>query len=403
MKLGIDVLLQTPDDLNALRQKRVALLATPASMTKGFLHTVDALHQHRIKLSALFGPQHGMRGEKQDNMMESDDYIDPIYHIPVFSLYGKHRRPTLSMLDTFDILLVDIQDLGTRVYTFLTTVLYLLQDCAQTKKSVWILDRPNPAGRPVEGSLLNINQWTSFVGIAPFPMRHGLTIGEAAQWFIHHSSLSLDLTIIPMEGYNPHEGPGFGWPQYELPWVNPSPNAATLNMARCYPGTVLLEGTHLSEGRGTTRPLEMMGAPHINPIALLNAMQTLAPHWMQGCKLRPCYFQPTFQKHTDQMCAGFQIHVDDEAYQPHVFKPYRLIALALKAIRALYPNEPIWRHFHYEYEQERLAIDIINGGPILREWVDDPDASPSDLERLLTEDETHFIHSRKAWLLYPDG
>jgi uncharacterized protein YbbC (DUF1343 family) len=253
----------------------------------------------------------------------------------------------------------------------------------------------------VEGSLLDIKEWTSFVGAAEFPMRHGLTLGEVAKWFVKNKNLQVDLKVIPMQDYNPNTKPGFGWPLGEIPWVNPSPNAATLSMARCYPGTVLLEGTELSEGRGTTRPLEMIGAPDIQGNNLLQKMESLAPNWMQGCKLRPCYFQPTFHKHIGKICSGFQIHADDKAYQHEIFKPYRLIALALKAIRTLHPSYPIWRDFHYEYEKDRLAIDLINGGPTLREWVDNPSATPNDLEKILVHDEKSWIESRKPFLKYP--
>jgi len=402
MKLGIDVLLNDSELLSQLKNRRLALLANPASMTGHFIHSVDAIKQvSELNLCAAFGPQHGMRGEKQDNMIESDDYIDPVYQIPVFSLYGKIRRPSSRMMDTFDILLFDVQDLGTRIYTFLTTLLYVLEAAAQSGKSIWVLDRPNPVGRPVEGSLLDIKKWTSFVGAAEFPMRHGLTLGEAAKWFVKNKNLQVDLKIVPMQDYNPTIKPGFGWPLGEISWVNPSPNAATLNMARCYPGTVLLEGTELSEGRGTTRPLEMIGAPDIQGNTLLQKMENLAPNWMQGCKLRSCYFQPTFHKHIGKICSGFQIHTDDKAYQDEIFKPYRLIALALKGIRALHPGYPIWRDFHYEYEKERLAIDLINGGSTLREWVDNPNATPNDLEKILAHDERSWVETRKPFLNYP--
>ena len=340
-----------------------------------------------------------MRGEKQDNMIETEDFIDPIYQIPVFSLYGQVRRPTPEMLATFDVILVDLQDVGTRIYTFVTTLLYVLEAAAKTKKSVWILDRPNPAGRPVEGSILKAG-WESFVGAGPLPMRHGLTMAELGMWFKKQFKLDVDLQIVKMQGYQPNEGPGFGWPQGELPWVNPSPNAATLSMVRCFPGTVMLEGTHLSEGRGTTHPLEMVGAPDFSSSLVLKEMHRLAPDWLQGCRLRPSYFQPTFQKHAGRMCEGLQIHVDDQAYQHKKFQPYRLLALLFKALRNLNKDYPIWRDFHYEYETARLAIDLINGGPDLRLWVDDQKALPQDFEALLTPDEKRWREERREFLLY---
>lgn len=400
MKLGIDVLLSEPALRGRLAGKRLALLAHPASMTRDFRHSIDALRScPDLTLTAAFGPQHGMRGEKQDNMVESEDYLDPVHQIPVFSLYGTVRRPTPEMLATFDVLLVDLQDVGTRIYTFLTTLLYVLEAGAQSGKAVWVLDRPNPIGRPVEGSLLRPG-WESFVGAAALPMRHGLTLGEAARWFKAHLKLDVALEIVAMQGYDPAAAPGYGWPLGEYPWVNPSPNAASLSMARAFPGTVMLEGTHLSEGRGTTRPLEVVGAPDLDGALLLKEMERLAPQWMQGCRLRPCYFQPTFHKHVGKMCGGFQIHLDDVAYDHEAFKPYRLMALAFKAIRNLRPGYAIWRDFPYEYETSRLAIDLINGGPFLREWVDDQAAAPGDFEQYQAPDETRWSEERRAFLLY---
>lgn len=400
MQLGIDRLLKDKTLRQPLKGKRVALLAHPASMTHDFEHALDALMAcSDLKLTSAFGPQHGMKGEKQDNMVESEDYRDPVHGIPVFSLYGDVRRPTDAMMDTFDVLLVDVQDVGTRIYTFLTTLLYVLEAGAVAKKSVWVLDRPNPAGRPVEGSLLKPG-FESFVGAGPLPMRHGLTLGEAALWFKSHFKLEVDLNIVAMTSYDPAIAPGFGWPLGELPWVNPSPNAATLSMARCYPGTVLIEGTTLSEGRGTTRPLEIIGAPDLDMQKIFKKMFDTAPKWLHGCKIRPCYFQPTFHKHANQICEGLQIHVDDASYDHNTFRPYRLVALWLKAIRQTYPDYEIWRNFHYEYEKDRLAIDLINGGPALREWVDDTKASIEDFESFLKSDEESWRHDQQKFLLY---
>lgn len=400
MRLGIDRLLSEKKLRSPLNGRRIALLGHPASMTSDFEHSLDALVRCTdLNITSAFGPQHGMRGDKQDNMMESEDYLDPVYHIPVFSLYGSVRRPTPHMLDTFDVLLVDVQDVGTRIYTFLTTLLYVLEAGAQNKKSVWVLDRPNPAGRPIEGSLLNPG-WESFVGAGPLPMRHGLTLGEAALWFKNHFKLDVDLNVISMADYDPHAGPGYGWPLGELPWVNPSPNAACLNMARCYPGTVLLEGTNLSEGRGTTRPLELMGAPDLNMKTILATMQKMAPEWLKGCRLRHCHFEPTFHKHTGKFCDGFHIHVDDRHYQHEVFRPYRLVSLWLKSIRHNHHDYKIWRDFYYEYEKNRLAIDLIDGGTTLRDWVDNPDATPQDFDLVLKKHEAIWESARHPFLLY---
>lgn len=401
MKNGIDVLLEDASLQKKLQGRRVALLAHPASMTKkSFLHSIDALKQLKgLQLVSAFGPQHGMRGEKQDNMVETDDFVDPIHKIPVFSLYGQVRKPTKEMIDTFDVLLVDLQDVGTRIYTFVTTLLYVMEAGAREGKEVWVLDRPNPAGRPVEGSILKPG-WESFVGAGPMPMRHGLTMAELALWYKKHFKLDLTLQIVKMEGYAPDKGPGFGWPIGELPWVNPSPNAATLGMARAFPGTVMLEGTHLSEGRGTTHPLEVMGAPDLDMRAVYAEMLRLAPDWTKGCRARLCFFQPTFHKHAGKMCEAIQLHVDDETYQHEVFQPYRFVTLWFKAIRRLYPSYEIWRDFPYEYETTRLAIDLINGGPGMREWVDDKASQPGDFDKLVKSDERLWLDLRKEFLLY---
>lgn len=400
MQLGLERLLTDPALQAPLRGKRVALLAHPASVTHDLTHAIDALFAAGVTLVAAFGPQHGLRGDKQDNMIESADYYDPRHHIPVFSLYGSVRRPTPAMLDTCDVILTDLQDIGCRIYTFVTTLLYMLEAGAATGKAIWVLDRPNPIGRPIEGLRLRPG-WESFVGSSPLPMRYGLTVGELARWLVQHYRLDVDLQVIPMQGYDPTTAPGYGWPQGELSWVNPSPNAPQLGMTRCFPGTVLLEGTHLSEGRGTTRPLEVVGAPDLDTEALCHTMQRLAPAWLQGCVLRPCMFEPTFHKHVGQLCHGLQIHVDTAAYQHTRFTPFRLLALLFKAIRTVTPDYALWRDFPYEYEVERLAIDLLSGSSLLREWVDNPAATPAALEALLRPDEEAWEHERRPLLLYP--
>jgi uncharacterized protein YbbC (DUF1343 family) len=376
------------------------LLAHPASLTRDLTHSLDALAPHpELRITAAFGPQHGLRGDKQDNMIESADFIDPRRGIPVFSLYGEVRKPTGAMMDSFDTLLVDLQDLGTRVYTFFTTLRYMLEAASARRKAVWVLDRPNPIGRPIEGLRLR-EGWESFVGAGPLPMRHGLTMGELARWLVRRLDLDVELEVVTMSGWEPERGPGYGWPFGDRPWVNPSPNASNPWMARCYPGTVMLEGTTLSEGRGTTRPLELLGAPDIDPSALSERMRSLAPEWMRGCRLRPCWFEPTFHKHAATLCGGLQIHVEGPEYDHASFRPWRLIALGLKALRALFPQREIWRDFAYEYERDRLAIDLINGGDALREWVDDPAAGVADLDRIACPDEAAWREERDAVLLY---
>ena len=399
MKLGIERLLADPALRAPLAGRRVALLAHPASVTRDLTHSLDALAAlGDVKLSAAFGPQHGLRGDKQDNMIETEDYIDPVHEIPVFSLYGEVRRPTGQMMTACDVILIDLQDLGCRIYTFITTLLYILEAAAEHGKSVWVLDRPNPAGRPVEGTTL-IPGWESFVGAGPIPMRHGLTLGELGHWFIDHFKLDVDYRVIAMEGYQPDAAPGFGWPAERL-WINPSPNAPNLNMARCYAGTVMLEGATLSEGRGTTRPLELFGAPDIEARAVIKVMRDLAPEWLKGCALRDISFEPTFHKHVGQLCSGVHIHAEGDAYDHEAFKPWRVQALGFKAIRALFPDYDLWRDFPYEYAFGKLPIDVINGGPGLREWVDDAGAEPGDLDALARPDEAAWEEERRPFLLY---
>ena len=400
MKFGIDRLLEEPALRQALKSRRSALLAHPASVTRHLQHSLDALAAcSDVNLVAAFGPQHGLRGDKQDNMIESPHFTDPIHGIPIFSLYGEARRPTVAMMDSFDVLLIDLQDLGCRIYTFVTTLRYMLEAAAERKKTVWVLDRPNPAGRPVEGLRLR-DGWESFVGAGPLPMRHGLTLGELAKWFLRTLQLDVDCEVVTMNDWQPSNEPGFGWPLGQRTWVNPSPNAPNLSMARCYAGTVMLEGTTLSEGRGTTRPLELFGAPDLRPRELLAKMESLAPQWMRGCRLRDCCFEPTFHKHVGKLCAGIQIHVDDPAYNHNSFQPWRLMALVFKSLRTLRPDYPLWRDFSYEYETERLAIDIIDGSELLRQWVDDPAAVPADLDDLAKSDEASWIEERDSCLLY---
>jgi uncharacterized protein YbbC (DUF1343 family) len=404
MDTGLDRLLRDERRLARLRGARVGLLANPASMTGialGFEHAIDALVARLGRaLTVAFGPQHGMRGDKQYNMEESPTYRDPKYGIPVFSLYGDVRRPTAEMLEHFDVLLFDLQDVGWRGYTWVATLLYVLEACAGTGKAVWVLDRPNPAGRVVEGKKLVPGQ-ESFVGVIPVPQRHGLTLGELARYMVSHFGLDVAVDVVAMEGYRPNEPPGFGWPDDRV-WVNPSPAIANLNAVRCYNGTVLLEGTRLSEGRGTTVPLEVFGAPELQVDALLAHMHASAAEFCGGCYLRPCFFEPFFNKHVKQLCAGVQIHANYPGYDPNQFKPYRLMSAAFKSLRAVQPDFELWHDFHYEYEPPtRRPIDVINGGPSLREWVDDPHAAPADWDRVLRVDEEQWIDERRPFLLYP--
>lgn len=399
VQFGIDRLLADPALLKPLQGQRVALLAHPASVTDDLTHSLDALVAAGVNVAAVFGPQHGVRGDLQDNMMESPDFTDPTYGMPVFSLYGEVRRPSGQSMHTFDVMLVDLQDLGCRIYTYVTTLLYVLEAAAEHGKAVWVLDRPNPAGRPVEGTRLR-EGWESFVGAGPMVMRHGLTMGEMGHWFIRHFGLDVDYRVIEMAGWEP-DGPGFGWPTTRV-WINPSPNAANLNMARAYAGTVMVEGATLSEGRGTTRPLELFGAPDIDAKAVIAEMQRLAPEWLGGCKLRDIWFEPTFHKHMKQLNSGIHIHAEGGWYDHAAFRPWRVQALGFKAIRSLYPDYPMWRgtDFKYEYTDDVLAIDVINGGPDLRLWVDDAGSVAGDLDALAQPDEAAWRDEISDLLLY---
>jgi uncharacterized protein YbbC (DUF1343 family) len=401
-RTGIDQLLADPALRGALRGRRCALVAHPASVTHTLEHSLDVLAAHPdIELTSALGPQHGIRGDKQYNMVESQDFVDSRLGIPVYSLYGTVRRPTPPMLEHCDVVLVDLQDVGCRVFTYEATLRYVLEAASQLGKSVWVLDRPNPVGRPIEGLALRPGQ-ESFVGVAPIPMRHGLTMGELAHYFVRTLRLGVDYRVIAMPDYDPNRAPGYGWPTARS-WVNPSPNAASLNMTRTYPGSVMLEGTLLSEGRGTTRPLELFGAPDIDAWALFSRRRELAPQWLLGCRLRPCWFEPTFYKHQGQLCQGLQVHADGEDYDHARFRPWRLQALAFKALRSLRPDYALWRDFPYEYETTRLAIDVINGSPLLREWVDDAQASCADLDHMAGSDEKQWREERRPYLLYPDS
>jgi len=398
-QLGIERLLNERDLQKKLFEKRVAFLGHPASVTQEVRESIDLLNAlEGIKLVAAFGPQHGMRGEKQDNMIESDDYHDPILKIPVYSLYGKVRRPTPEMLKGWDVLLVDLQDVGCRIYTFLTTLFYIMEALNNSQQELWILDRPNPAGREVEGHTLDM-KFQSFVGAAPVPMRHGLTLGEAALWYRDHKKLKLNLNVVAMNGYQPGDAPGFGWPT-ELSWVNPSPNMPRLSTARAYCGTVLFEGCNLSEGRGTTIPLEIFGAPKFNIPKIMADMKAMAPKWLEGCRLRAGFYEPTFHKFKGELVSAMQIHVDGPYYNPHIFKPYRLCTLFLKAAQRVHPEFDLWRKPPYEYEEKLLPIDILSGHDGLRKWVADSKPATDEWHESLVADEKAWEKERQDYLLY---
>ena len=398
MLLGIDRFIQEKSLRKIVQGKRVALLCHAASVTQNLQSTPEAIMQlSDVKVTCLFSPQHGLHSEKQDNMIESPHHVHPEYGIQVFSLYSEVRKPTRSMLDSFDILIIDLQDIGARVYTFFTTLVYMMEACATTGKEILILDRPNPAGRPLEGLILS-DGWESFVGPTPMVMRHGMTIGELAKWIRKEKGWRFPFDVIPMIGYEP-DGPGLGWPP-GLAWINPSPNAPNVNMVRCYPGMVLFEGTNLSEGRGTTHPFQMIGAPDIDFTKIIRIARDLCPDWFQGCDLRTCYFEPAFDKHAGALCHGLQIHVDNDRYDHYQFKPFRIALALLKAIRLTRPEYDLWREGPFEYEYQRRAIDLLAGSDYIRNWVDSPNSTIREMEEKLIWHEKQWEAIRIPFLWY---
>jgi uncharacterized protein YbbC (DUF1343 family) len=371
-----------------LRSLAVGLVAHPASVVSSLQGSDEALIGAGFEVRALFGPQHGARGEKQDNMVESAHYVDPRWGLPVHSLYGEVRKPTPSMLAGLDALLFDLQDVGVRVYTFVWTMALAMEACAEAGVRFVVLDRPNPIGGSArEGPVLE-HGFESFVGLHPVPLRHGLTCGELAGWLNEERGIGCDLEVVACAGWRRE----MRFEDTGLPWVLPSPNLPTPDSCRVYPGMVLLEGTNLSEGRGTTRPFELFGAPFLEPQRLVERLEgVLGP----GVRIRPCYFQPTFQKHAGVMCGGGQIHVLDE----RVFRPVHTAVAILRAAREVAGDELRWRDPPYEYELEKPPIDILWGHDGLRRDIDagrHPDAILAGTE----EDLAKFSASVAPYLLY---
>jgi uncharacterized protein YbbC (DUF1343 family) len=384
---GIEVLLN--NRRNLLRGARIGIVVHPASVLSDLRHTADALLDCKdIRLSALFGPQHGARGEKQDNMIESEFYRDPDTNLPVHSLYGETRFPTQDMLKDIDVLLCDLQDVGTRVYTFIYTMAYCMEACARWQKPMIVLDRPNPVnGNRVEGNCLS-PEFRSFVGLYPIPMRHGMTIGELALMFNTEFGIHCDLTVVEMEGWRRD----YWYDQTGLPWVQPSPNLPTLDSAIVYPGMVLVEGTCLSEGRGTTRPFELIGAPFIQSRHFAEHLNAID---LPGVRFRPANFEPTFQKWAGEMCGGVQMHVRDR----ESFEPYLTGIAVISAARALYPEFFKWRNPPYEYEAEKMPIEILCGGSDIIRMLQ-CETSLDQIRRSWQEDVESFLRQRRAYLLY---
>ncbi len=385
--LGAEVLLR--ERLPLLQGARVGAVVHPASVLSDLSHTADVLFGHEsVNLVALFGPQHGARAEKQDNMIESEHYHDPDTGLPVHSLYSETRRPTEAMMRDVDTLLYDLQDVGTRVYTFIHTMAYCMEACAQFGKRMVVLDRPNPInGRQVEGNLLG-DRFRSFVGLHPLPMRHGMTVGELALLFNREFGIGCDLTVVAMKGWKR----AMWFDQTDLPWVMPSPNVPTLDSAIVYPGMVLVEGTRLSEGRGTTRPFEFLGAPYIGARRLAEELNSLD---LPGIHFRPAYFQPTFQKWAGQTCGGVQLHVR----QREIFEPYLTGVAVLVTIRKLHPEQFEWREPPYEYELDRLPIEILCGSRGIVDLIEGG-ASPEQIRDSWRSDVANFMKQREPYLLY---
>ncbi|MBI5408389.1 MAG: DUF1343 domain-containing protein [Nitrospirae bacterium] len=339
-----------------LKGARAGLLVHPASVNRKLEHASDCLLKSgKLKLKALFGPQHGIRGETQDNMIEWEGFRDKKTALPVYSLYGQTRKPDLSMLRDIDVMVIDMQDVGSRYYTFIWTMELCMQACHEMEKSVVILDRPNPLGGVhTEGPVIDIN-YASFVGQRPIPVRHGMTIGEIGSYLKNKFYPSLDFHVVPMKGWERK----MWFDETGLPWVLPSPNMPTLDTAVVYPGMCLLEAANLSEGRGTTRPFEIFGAPFIDPEILVTRLETFK---LTGVVFRPMYFQPTFQKHAGKLCGGAQIHVVNR----EKFKPFKTGVAIIKAVHDLYSEHFEWKQPPYEYVTDKLPIDILAGTDRLR-------------------------------------
>lgn len=389
IRIGIERLLLDPPAF--LRGRKTALLCNQASTDRNFRHSRDIVNQALPgQLTCLFSPQHGYFSDKQDNMIESDHMRDPFTGLPVYSLYAASRRPDPAMFDAFDVLLVDLIDVGTRVYTFAWTVIHCLETAAATGRKVLILDRPNPiGGHLVEGNLLHA-ECRSFVGLYAVPMRHGMTLGELALLCNREMGINADLEVFPVQGWRRHmymNGDLF-------PWVFPSPNMPSLDAALVYPGQVVWEGTNVSEGRGTTLPFLLFGAPFIRHPEVERFCSRIP---LPGCVLRPVVFEPTSGKWQGRACNGFHLHVTDR----EAFRPYRTALVLLQAMLSLYPEQFTYKDPPYEYEYERLPLDLILGDRRVRLAIEAGEDIMA-LERSWRDDLRHFVELRRSVLLY-DG
>ena len=387
VKLGLEVLLE--ERLDLLRGLRVGLICNPTTVNHDYQHAADLFHAHPdINLTALFGPQHGIRGETQDNMIEWEGFRDRRTGVMAHSLYGTTRQPTEEMLREVDVLVFDVQDVGTRVYTFIYTMALAMQACRAWGKNMIVLDRPNPiGGTQIEGSLLECEH-ESFVGMFPIPMRHGMTVGELAQLFNQEFGIGCELEVVPMQGYDRT----WYYNETDAPWIIPSPNLPTVEGTVVYPGTVYLEGTMISEGRGTTRPFELIGAPYADAYQVTEQLNDLQ---LPGVHFRPHSFLPTFQKHAGQICHGVQIHVRNR----QEFRPVATGIAILKAYHDLFPQDFHWKAPPYEYELERHPFDVIAGTLKLREQIEQQ-VSLAEITVSWQTGEVAFSQQRQPFLLY---
>lgn len=385
MLLGSERLLASPR-LNGLK---VGILANPASVDRAFNHVVDQLGEAPgFELAAIFGPQHGFRSDLQDNMIETPHVTDPRRNVPIFSLYSETREPTKAMLDLIDVLVVDLQDVGARIYTFIYTMANCLRAAAKTGTTVIVCDRPNPIGGvQIEGPMLEPG-YESFVGQFPIPMRHGMTVAELAKLFNEHHGIGADLEIVPMEGWSRK----MYFDDTELPWIMPSPNMPTLDTAIVYPGTVLFEGTMVSEGRGTTRPFELIGAPWLDGTAFAARLNETG---LAGVHFREVVFEPTFQKHAKVPCGGCQIHVTSR----FDFEPVKAGVAVMRECFGLGDGKFAWRDPPYEYEHEKMPIDILAGSTMLRQQIEQQ-VPIEEIAASWTHGVKDFEEIRKPYLLY---
>lgn len=383
---GSDLLLSS----GRLRGARVGIVCNHASVSHGFTHIVDRLAAaDDFTLAAIFGPQHGFRSDVQDNMIETPHRDDPTRRVPIYSLYSETREPTAEMLKGLDLLVIDLQDIGARIYTYIYTMANCLRACGRHGVPAIVCDRPNPInGVDVEGALLR-KGFESFVGLFPIPMRHGMTIAELARLFNEEFGLGAQLEVVRMDGWDR----SMFFDETGMPWVMPSPNMPTLDTAIVYPGTVLFEGTLLSEGRGTTRPFELVGAPGVEAERFARGLNDLN---LPGVFFRPAVFEPTFQKHAKQACGGCQLHVTDR----RAFKPVLTGAALIAAFRRALPGSvPLWRQPPYEYEHRKLPIDILAGSDTLRGQIESGTPLP-DVAGSWRGDEEAFRKARAPYLLY---